>query len=242
LHPIVITPDGMLVAGERRLIACKQLGWTEIAVTIVDLDDIVRGQLAENAIRKDFLPSEIDSIRRALEPIERAAAERRMEAGTPAKVSQGSGRATDKIGVFAGVSGRTVEKIAAVVAAAEADPEQFGRLVEDMDRTGRVDGPHRRLMRKAEAIRAEPPPYAIDDCRAANTGRSSPRESINPSVARAGRGREETRRATDCRCHSGLMLPARIILPHFSVSSAMNLPKSADEPANAVAPKGNRWQ
>jgi N6-adenosine-specific RNA methylase IME4 len=161
LHPIVITPDGMLVAGERRLIACKQLGWTEIAVTIVDLDDIVRGQLAENAIRKDFLPSEIDAIRRALEPIERAAAERRMKAGTPAKVSQGSGRATDKIGVFAGVSGRTVEKIAAVVAAAEADPEKFGRLVEDMDRTGRVDGPHRRLkvMRQAEAIRAEPPPY-----------------------------------------------------------------------------------
>src|SRR5215470_9639509 len=64
LHPIVITPDGMLVAGERRLIACKQLGWTEIAVTIVDLDDMVRGQLAENAIRKDFLPSEIDAIRR----------------------------------------------------------------------------------------------------------------------------------------------------------------------------------
>jgi hypothetical protein len=57
----------------------------------------MRSQLAENAIRKDFLPSEIDAIRRALEPIERAAAERRMKAGTPAKVSQGAGRATDKI-------------------------------------------------------------------------------------------------------------------------------------------------
>src|SRR5580693_8143293 len=28
--------------------------------------------------------------------------------------------------------------------------------------------------------------------------------------------------------HSGLMLAARITLPHFSVSSAMNLPNSAD--------------
>jgi hypothetical protein len=36
--------------------------------------------------------------------------------------------------------------------------------------------------------------------------------------------------------HSGLMLAARITLAHFSVSSAMSLPKSAGEPANAVAP------
>jgi hypothetical protein len=32
------------------------------------------------------------------------------------------------------------------------------------------------------------------------------------------------------------MLAARITLPHFSVSSAMNLPKSAGEPENAVPP------
>ena len=38
------------------------------------------------------------------------------------------------------------------------------------------------------------------------------------------------------RCHSGLMLAARITLPHFSVSSAMYLPKSADEPPNGEAP------
>src|SRR5262249_55082749 len=35
---------------------------------------------------------------------------------------------------------------------------------------------------------------------------------------------------------SGLMLPARITLPHFSVSSAMSLPKSAGEPASALPP------
>ena len=40
--------------------------------------------------------------------------------------------------------------------------------------------------------------------------------------------------ATD-RPHSGLMLAARITLPHFSVSSAMSLPKSAGEPASTVA-------
>ena len=160
LHAIVVKPDGRLIAGERRLQACRLLGWTSIPVRIVDLGEIVRGELAENAERKDFLPSEIDAIRRALEPVERAAAKARMsEGGKGAKVSQPS-RATDKIGAFAGVSGRTVEKIAAVVAAAEAEPERFGNLLADMDKSGRVNGPFRRLVniRTAERIRAEPPP------------------------------------------------------------------------------------
>ena len=36
------------------------------------------------------------------------------------------------------LSGRTYEKVNAVVTAAKADPEMFGGLVEDMDRTGNV--------------------------------------------------------------------------------------------------------
>jgi len=145
LHPVVIRPDGMLIAGERRIEAAKVLGWTEIPVTIVPLDDIVRGELAENAQRKDFLPSEIDSIRRAVEPIEKAAARERMsEGGKGAKFSQPS-RATDKIGAFAGVSGRTVEKIKAVVEAAEAEPERFGTIVQYMDETGSVDRAFKQL-------------------------------------------------------------------------------------------------
>jgi hypothetical protein len=34
-----------------------------------------------------------------------------------------------------------------------------------------------------------------------------------------------------------LMLAARITLPHFSVSSAINLAKSAGEPASTVPPR-----
>ena len=37
--------------------------------------------------------------------------------------------------------------------------------------------------------------------------------------------------------HSALMLAARITLPHFSVSSAISLAKSADEPGSTVAPR-----
>jgi ParB family transcriptional regulator, chromosome partitioning protein len=34
LHPIVVTPEGVLVCGERRLRAAKLLGWETIPVTI----------------------------------------------------------------------------------------------------------------------------------------------------------------------------------------------------------------
>ena len=42
----------------------------------------------------------------------------------------------------------------------------------------------------------------------------------------------------DDRPHSNLMLAARITLPHFSVSSAMYLPKSRADPTSAVPLSG----
>jgi hypothetical protein len=45
LHPIVVTPDLRLTAGERRLIACPHLGWATVPVRIVGLAEIVRGEL-----------------------------------------------------------------------------------------------------------------------------------------------------------------------------------------------------
>jgi ParB/RepB/Spo0J family partition protein len=170
LHPIVVRADGTLIAGERRLAAYRLLGRTEIPVTIVDLDDIVRGELAENAERKDFLPSEIDAIRRALEPVEKAAAKERQGSRNDLRENfpeVGEQRVRDKIGALAGVSGRTVEKIAAVVAAAEADPEKFGHLVEEMDKTGKVDRAHKQLHgQKGEGQRRtphKPKPAASND-------------------------------------------------------------------------------
>jgi ParB family chromosome partitioning protein len=34
LHPVIVTPDGKLLAGERRLEACKKLGWDKVPVTV----------------------------------------------------------------------------------------------------------------------------------------------------------------------------------------------------------------
>jgi ParB-like chromosome segregation protein Spo0J len=57
LHPIAVTPDRRLIAGARRLMAFKYLGRIEIPVHVVDLDEIARGEFAENVHRKSFLPS-----------------------------------------------------------------------------------------------------------------------------------------------------------------------------------------
>jgi uncharacterized protein with HEPN domain len=44
---------------------------------MLDLDDIVRGEFAENAHRKDFTPSELVAIGEAIERIERERAKER---------------------------------------------------------------------------------------------------------------------------------------------------------------------
>ena len=104
---------------------------------------IVRGEFAENAYRKDFLPSEIDAIRRVLEPLEKAESRKRMrDGGKGVKISLPS-RTTDRIGAVAGLSGRSVGKIAAIMDAARRDPKRFGPLVAEIDRTRRVDGAYR---------------------------------------------------------------------------------------------------
>ena len=158
LHPIVVRPDGTLIAGERRLRAAQLLGWKDIPVNVVDIESIVRGECVENVCRKDFTPSELVAIGEDVEREERERAKERMTLG---KVSTGSdtGKTRDKTAACLGISGRTYERAKAVVDAAKAAPK-FGKLQEDMDRTGKVNGVFKRLQvaQQAELIRAEPPP------------------------------------------------------------------------------------
>ncbi|MBD5404817.1 MAG: ParB/RepB/Spo0J family partition protein [Treponema sp.] len=62
LNPISITHDHELIAGERRLQAAKQLGWTSINANIIDnISDIekLEMELEENNQRKDFTREEL---------------------------------------------------------------------------------------------------------------------------------------------------------------------------------------
>src|SRR6516165_12162741 len=129
LHPIALTFDGHLIAGERRLRAVQLLGWRTIPYTLIplNLNQIVRGEFAENTCRKDFTPSEAVAIKRALEPKEKAAAKVRMVAAhaSPEKFSeQAKGNALDKVATVTGVHRTTLAKAEAIVDAAEAEPEK----------------------------------------------------------------------------------------------------------------------
>jgi ParB family chromosome partitioning protein len=167
LHPIVVTPDGQLIAGERRLLAYQRLERERIPATVIDLDQIIRGEFAENVFRKVFTPSESADIADALEPLERQAAKARQQAhGGTAPGRKHSGeiprsvdrRALDHVARVVGKDRKTIAKAREIRDAAKAEPARFGKLQEDMDRTGRVDGPYKRLRvaRQAAAIRAEP--------------------------------------------------------------------------------------
>ncbi len=63
INPVMIDENNHLIAGNRRLTACKKLGWTEIEVTVVQLNgDLIKMldvEIAENFFRKDFTPDEI---------------------------------------------------------------------------------------------------------------------------------------------------------------------------------------
>jgi N6-adenosine-specific RNA methylase IME4/ParB-like chromosome segregation protein Spo0J len=163
LHPVVVTPEGRLIAGQRRLEACRMLEWTDVPVTVIDLYQAARGEAHENLVRKDLLPSEIVALKRAIEPLERRAARERQGSRAdlclPATVAECQGDARDRIARYLGVGRTTIERAEAVVEAAEDEPEQFGHLVEQMDRSGKVAGAYRRLevLKQARQLEAAPP-------------------------------------------------------------------------------------
>ena len=168
LHPVVITPQRVLIAGERRLRAFEHLGRETIPVTIIDLAEIARGEQAENDQRKDFTWSEAVSIKNAIEPLLKTEARQRKIIGgklkgeASAKLAHARGTARDLVARHTGKGRTSLAKAEALIAAQEAEPdnEKIGKLVEAMDKSGRVNGPYRRLqnMKQAESIRAEPPP------------------------------------------------------------------------------------
>jgi ParB family chromosome partitioning protein len=164
IHPITIGPSKQLVAGYRRLTAFKQMARTHIdAVIANDLDDAAARLIAErdeNTCREGFTPSEAVNMGKAIEALEEPkSAARKVEGqkrGGKARQSQlddklSSSRTRapmtrEKVGAAVGMSGATYQRAKAVVEAAEAEPEKYGALREEMDRTGKVFGVYKKLV------------------------------------------------------------------------------------------------
>ena len=76
INPILIDENDTLVAGFRRLSACRNLGWKEIEVNVVELEGdelkMLEAEVAENLFRKEFTPEEIFAIQKRRDEIAEA--------------------------------------------------------------------------------------------------------------------------------------------------------------------------
>lgn len=130
LHPVVITEDGELVAGGRRLAAVKRLGWEFVPVTVVTLEtlaEVLQAEADENTCRKSLTPYEASRARerraKLLAPKAKDAqrhhggtAPGRPKANTSANLAEvnpkPSGRESRKAAAIGtGYSGSTLDKV-----------------------------------------------------------------------------------------------------------------------------------
>lgn len=65
LNPILVNSQYQLLAGARRLSACKKLGWQEVEVHIIDItssQSMLEIESHENSLRKDFTHLELEKL------------------------------------------------------------------------------------------------------------------------------------------------------------------------------------
>lgn len=166
ISPVCITPANELIAGQRRLAAwslSEKFHKEPIPVNVLDVDNILAGEWDENKQRKDFTPSEAVELMEALAPMAAAKAKERQAhgktgPGKPKEVvegadasgaAEGKGAASDHLARYLGRDRKTLTRAQEVINAAKAEPEneEITKLVVYMDKTGKVNGPFKRLQR-----------------------------------------------------------------------------------------------
>lgn len=181
IQPVVVTNDNVLIAGHRRIRACRALGWTEVPTVVpehmVEAVDLLKAERDENTCRKDMVPSELVTLGLAIEEMERPKAneakregqERGRAAqrgelvertGTPNQLTSGNGfKTADAVGQALGISPRNYERARALVQAAEQGDERAQEEVQRMDETGSITPAYNRWKDRPSAPsgRRKPP-------------------------------------------------------------------------------------
>ena len=113
INPPTINKEYRLLAGERRLRACKLLGWTQIEVHMLDTKDEAHDldvELSENNMRRNFTGSELaEGIRRQM-AIEQEKAKGRMQDPMQTFAEGQTGTSRDKAAEQFGISGEQARK------------------------------------------------------------------------------------------------------------------------------------
>lgn len=135
INPVTLTPDGKLLAGERRLRAVKSLGWENVDARIVEDPDDMKQlsiEISENDNRKEFTFSERREYIGLLHKMFDAQAKERQVSGLKhvgdSSLAQccANEKTSKKIGEILGVGARTIEK--AEYVADHATPEMIAAL------------------------------------------------------------------------------------------------------------------
>lgn len=120
INPPVVNRDFRLLAGERRLRACKELGWDQIEVRIMNTRDAeheLNVEISENETRKGFSKAERVDYMKRLMRIERAKAKERQ--GTRNDLSdnipQNSAESRDAVADQFNISHDTMNKELSIV-------------------------------------------------------------------------------------------------------------------------------
>lgn len=139
LHPIVVTEEGKLVAGMRRLEAWKLLGREEKEIPCTVIPEYLRdAEVQENTVRKEFTLTEMTAIWNHYQPQVAQEAQNRVIANLPNNKNTNvenfpAGKTRDVIGSIVGVSGKTIEKAVTLVGAAKTKPEVYGSILDEVD-------------------------------------------------------------------------------------------------------------
>lgn len=131
INPVTVNTDHVLLAGYRRLSACKALGWTDIPVHMVSTENEeqeLRVEISENEVRKEFTMTERLDYARRLQRIESIKAEERMKSGKPNPTpnSADGGETRDKVAASIGIGHDTLRKAQVIAENKDKfDPEEF---------------------------------------------------------------------------------------------------------------------
>jgi hypothetical protein len=175
IQPVAISQDKCLIKGLRRIKAAEILGWDEVPYHVVHgvdglLEHLTAYREADQG-RKEMTLSERLAFAEDIRRLEEAEAKDRQREGGRAG-GEGSGKlpeastgdTRDKVGKAIRMSGKSCEHGLAVLAAAKAEPEKYGKLVEQMDKDGKVNPAYRKLvgMRNAEKYKGLADQHATD--------------------------------------------------------------------------------
>jgi hypothetical protein len=133
LHPIVVNENNELVAGHRRIEAAKKLGWNEVPYTVVNISNLIDGELAENIVRKDFSFSERQAI---LQEVENRRIGHRQKKGSNLQPFQEQNKGKKSVNIVAdytGTSPRQLSKEKTIVQAINKKP-QLKHIIDKLDR------------------------------------------------------------------------------------------------------------